>query len=41
MVGAFFDKFGWNITRTDDADGAYDVLLEVAVERWLMGGPDA
>ena len=39
VVVAFFDKFGWNITRRDAADGAYDALVEVNIDRWLMGGP--
>jgi hypothetical protein len=40
VVSAFFDKFGWNITRDDADDGAYDVLWELPVQRWLMGTPE-
>ena len=40
IVGAFFEKFGWNIMRDDAEDGAYDVLWEVPVARWLMGSVD-
>ncbi len=41
VVEAFMSKFGWDITRPDDADVGTIVLLEVSVDRWLSGDPDA
>ncbi|GAC1363002.1 MAG: hypothetical protein NVSMB4_19660 [Acidimicrobiales bacterium] len=38
VVAAFQAKFSWDIS-TPDADGAYDALLEVVVDRWLWGAP--
>jgi hypothetical protein len=37
---AFIDRFDWDID-VDDEDGTYDVLFEIAVERWVLGSPDA
>ena len=36
VVDAFGAKFGWDIRRTDDADGPFDALWEIAVDRWVM-----
>jgi PPOX class probable F420-dependent enzyme len=35
VVAAYVEKFDWDIT----SDAEYDVLLEVPVARWLLGGP--
>lgn len=37
VVRVFASKFGWDITRPD-ADGPFDALLQVRVDRWLMKG---
>jgi hypothetical protein len=39
VARAFVAKFEWDIDRPD-ADG-YDALVEITVDRWLFGGPDA
>jgi F420H(2)-dependent biliverdin reductase len=41
VVEAFMSKYGWDVTRPDDADVGTIVLVEVTVDRWLSGGPDA
>ena len=41
VVEAFMAKFGWDITRTDDPDGDFGALIELVVDRWLMGAPPA
>ena len=38
IVEAVAAKYEWNITRGDD-DGDFDALLEITVDRWLMGDP--
>ncbi len=41
VVDAFMAKYGWDVTRIEDADVGTLVLLEVAVDRWLSGAPDS
>jgi PPOX class probable F420-dependent enzyme len=36
VVEAFVDKFDWDLDHDDDG---YTVLVEVVVDRWLMGAP--
>ena len=38
VAAAFVAKFDWDI-GVDDDDGHYNVLLQIAVTRWLLGGP--
>lgn len=39
IVGAFAAKYrGWD--ATDPAQDGRRVLLEITIDRWLMGGPD-
>jgi len=35
---AFGEKYQWDINRPDE-DGAYDVLIEAQVTRWVFGEP--
>jgi F420H(2)-dependent biliverdin reductase len=35
VIDAFGEKFAWDIRRTDDADGPFDALWEITVERWV------
>jgi hypothetical protein len=35
---AFGEKYQWDIDRPDE-DGAYDVLIELPVSRWVFGAP--
>lgn len=35
---AFGEKYQWDVNRPDE-DGAYDVLIEVPVDRWVFGSP--
>lgn len=37
VTDAFIDKYDWDISRPDDPDGSFDALLEITVDRWLMG----
>jgi F420H(2)-dependent biliverdin reductase len=37
IVAAFETKFGWDISRPG-SDGDYAVLIELPVDRWLLGG---
>ena len=41
VVAAFERKFDWDITVDEDADVGRVALIEVAVGRWVQGGPDA
>jgi F420H(2)-dependent biliverdin reductase len=41
VASAFMSKYGWDITRSDDADVGTIALIEVVVDRWLSGGPTA
>jgi F420H(2)-dependent biliverdin reductase len=41
VVAAFGAKFVWDITRAEDDDLGALALIEIAVDRWLMGGPDS
>jgi hypothetical protein len=36
VVDAFVAKFDWDLDHDDDG---YTVLVEIVVDRWLMGGP--
>jgi PPOX class probable F420-dependent enzyme len=38
VSGAFLDAFDWDI-ETDAAGETYDCLVEITVDRWLMGDP--
>ena len=38
MREAFGEKYQWDIDRPDE-DGAYDVLIELSVDRWVFGSP--
>ena len=40
VAEAFATKFDWDITDPTSG-GAYDVLIEITVDRWLLGGPTA
>lgn len=39
VVAAFGAKFAWDITRPDDEDLGQLALIEITVDRWLLGGP--
>jgi hypothetical protein len=41
VVAAFMAKYGWDVTRPDDADIGELVLVEVRADRWLFGNPGA
>jgi predicted pyridoxine 5'-phosphate oxidase superfamily flavin-nucleotide-binding protein len=41
VVAAFERKFDWDISVASDADVGRVALIEVAVVRWIQGGPDA
>jgi F420H(2)-dependent biliverdin reductase len=38
LVERFGTKYDWDITQPD-ADGDWATLIEIRVDRWLMGGP--
>ena len=39
VVDAFASRFDWDITQPD-AEGSYDALWEITVDRWLFSRPD-
>jgi F420H(2)-dependent biliverdin reductase len=39
VARAFRSRFDWDIDRPD-ADGEYDALWEITIDRWLMGSPE-
>lgn len=41
VVQAFAAKYGWDIDVEVDDDIGEVALLELRVDRWLLGGPDA
>ena len=41
VVAAFERKYDWDISVTEDPDVGLVALVEVAVARWIQGGPDA
>jgi F420H(2)-dependent biliverdin reductase len=41
VVAAFERKYDWDISVPEDADVGTVALIEVAVGRWIQGGPDA
>lgn len=40
VADAFASKFDWDI-RQPTADGSYDALIEISVDRWLFDNPAA
>lgn len=36
VAAAFLDKYGWDITQTEDVDVGVVVLLEIRVDKWLF-----
>lgn len=39
VIEAFMAKFGWDISKGEDADVGTIIVWEITVDRWLMGGP--
>lgn len=39
LVAAFAARYEWDITTPND-NGEFDALIEVEIDRWLMGDPD-
>jgi PPOX class probable F420-dependent enzyme len=39
VVDAFMSKYGWDVTREEDADVGTLVMWQIVVDRWLLGGP--